>query len=239
MPTNRQNLYVRGSSETAASLSKVSKVVDGKHIVNSVDFNVRYGETALISGPSGSGKSTCLRMLADLEYPTTGEVMVFGQLMNDLSPSQKERLIARRVSVATQDPALLKNRSVWSNFTSISEAIGFSGNKRQIAERAGYLVLKLGLTDLIDRRAGTLSGGEQCKVAIGRALVKKPDLLILDEPTHMVDPKGTSEVFERLSDMQSREGFSIAIVSHDLDQVLPFVDTHTIIDSGYTLSSTV
>ncbi|HSH56092.1 MAG TPA: ATP-binding cassette domain-containing protein, partial [Candidatus Limnocylindrales bacterium] len=165
-----------------AGLYDVTKTVNGKQIVRGVDLEVQHGETLLITGPSGSGKSTCVRMLADLERPTTGDVVLFGSSLQDMKPKTTRQVIAERVSVATQDPSLAKNRTAWENLTRITEGIGGTWSQREISERAGHVALELGIVDLLERKTKTLSGGEQCWVAIGRALVKQPDLVILDEP---------------------------------------------------------
>lgn len=223
----------RGSVENGyvARLQDVTMAVDGTQIVKGVSIDVNPGEMLLVSGPSGSGKSTCIRMLAHLETPTTGDVELFGKSLDRMSDKKTEKLIADKISIATQKPALSDNRTAWENLKGISESLGRK-SRTEIAERAGQIAVSMGVVHLLDRPARLLSGGEQCRVAIGRALVKEPQLLILDEPTHMVDPVGTEEIFDTLASIQRQEGFTTVVVSHDVEQARHYADREIVIASG-------
>lgn len=219
--------------ETVASLKDVTKDFNHKRILHGISMDIYKNEMLLITGPSGSGKSTSIRILADLEEPTEGEAIMFGTNLQKTNTKKKRELIANRVSYGQQDPALDGGLSVFQNITLSARAIQTERTRDEIRERAGQLAVRLGICHLLERRADkTLSGGERAKVAIGRALVKEPDILLLDEPTGSVDPRGKVDIFETLSEIRHEEDLTIVVVSHDVNEIRPYVDREVIINSG-------
>lgn len=219
--------------ERIAELKDVTKNFGQQKVLFGISLEVHKGEMLLISGPSGSGKSTALRILADLEIPTEGSVKLFGKSLHELSTSQKRQLIADRISYGQQDPALDGGLTVFQNLILSTRAIKSKIQKEDIWERAREISDYLDIDYLLERRADrTLSGGERAKIALGRSLVKRPEILLLDEPTGSVDPLGKHDIFEKLNLIKENEDLSIVVVSHDLNEIKPLSDREIIIDSG-------
>lgn len=221
-------------SHEVASLKGVAKDFPHQRVLHNVSFDIPRGSTTLISGPSGSGKSTSIRMIADLERPTEGEVQLFGQSMRQMNPKVLRKVVAEKVSFVQQDPALDGGLSVYENLLLTTQALRSKRRERaQIRERVGEVALMFGIAHLLDRQADmTLSGGEKAKVALARSLVKRPELLILDEPTSAVDPRGTTEIYSRLHEVGQREDLTIIMVSHDDEAARQIATREVIIDSG-------
>ena len=227
------------SREVIASLENVKKDFLGQPVLHGIDLAVERGETMIITGQSGSGKSTCLRTFADLEHPSSGKVSLFGKSLDDLSAKEKARIIADKVSYAQQDPNLDTGLSVFLNLTLTTRSIRHDLSRADIRNRASSIASFFGIRHLLDRAADkTLSGGERAKVAIGRALVKRPEIVFLDEPTGSVDPSGKVEIFEKLSQIKEEEGLTLVVVTHDLDQVRAFADREVVIESGKIVAET-
>src|SRR5215831_8796887 len=160
-------------------LKNITKQFGGVSAVKNVSFSVNEGELMALLGPSGGGKTTVLRMIAGLEIPTTGDVLIRGQRMNDLSVRQ------RNIGFVFQSYALFKSMNVFKNI-----AFGLKVKKWKRADtrtRVAELLELFGLTGLEKRYPHQLSGGQRQRVAIARALASKPSVLLLDEPFGAVD----------------------------------------------------
>lgn len=220
-----------------ASLKDVVKDFPHQRVLHNVNFALPEKSTTLISGPSGSGKSTSVRMIASLEQPTSGEVQLFGKSTKNMRAKDLRKLISSEVSYVQQDPALDSGLTVYENLLLTAQELKFKRRERaEIRERVGELALTFGITHLLNREANrALSGGEKAKVALARSLVKRPALLILDEPTSAVDPKGTVEIFERLQTLQQKEDLTMLIISHDDEMAREIATQEVVIDSGRTV----
>jgi len=181
-------------------------------ILSEISFSLSRGEAASIMGPSGSGKSTLLYILGALEPASSGEVTLDGQNPFQLTPRQLAGFRNRHIGFVFQDHCLLPQCSVIENVltpTLISE------NSADAAERARELIKQVGLQDRTDHRPAELSGGEKQRVALSRALIMKPKLLLCDEPTGNLDQKSADAVASLLVELQQRQETILVVVTHN------------------------
>ena len=190
-------------------LSSIGKKYPGAKgwALRGIDLSVAAGERFAIVGPSGSGKTTLLRLLAGLEVPTEGEILIAGRTMRGVSPR------ARGVGLVFQEPALYPHLDVARNLEFGMAAQGVDRSAR--SARVLDLAERLGLAGLLDRRPRSLSGGERRRVALGRALAGSPRVLLLDEPFSGLDLPLRSALRDDLLESQRREGFALILVTHD------------------------
>jgi tungstate transport system ATP-binding protein len=163
-----------------------------------------------IVGPSGAGKSTLLRLLSFLEPPTTGHLTFRERLCDGDWPGLEER---RRVTMLFQDPHLLR-RTVYDN---VLYGLSLRGNKDG-REAVEAMIARVGLADLRNAPARTLSGGEAQRVALARSLVLEPDVLLLDEPTSNLDPYNIRSIEEMLRQVNGEQKMTVVIVTHNVFQ---------------------
>ena len=184
-----------------------------------VSVEVRRGEFVGIAGPSGSGKSTLLHLLAGLDTPTAGEVTIVGNDLSTLSARQRTALRRDHVGIVFQRFHLLPSLSARANVALPLVEQGLS--KRDRRDRADDLLSRVGLADRADHRPGALSGGEQQRVAVARALACEPALVIADEPTGELDTDTGRRVLSLLSEVA--EDRAVVVASHD-DRALAAAD---------------
>ncbi|WMC11186.1 ABC transporter ATP-binding protein [Oceanimonas pelagia] len=178
--------------------------------VNRLDLAIPTGTIYGFLGPNGSGKSTCLRMLTGLLLPSDGRVTVLGLPV----PKQAEAL-RRRVGYMTQRFSLYEDLSVRENLAFVARVQGLGG--RQARQRIHELLTAHDLTALSGQLAGSLSGGQRQRLALAAAVVHRPDLLFLDEPTSAVDPENRRDFWEKLFDLCD-SGTSIVVSTHYMDE---------------------
>jgi putative ABC transport system ATP-binding protein len=176
-----------------------------------VSLTVAAGSLAILTGPSGSGKTTLLALLGALDRPTGGRVLLQGRDLSSLSDAELAR-VRRRVGFVFQHFALLPNLPVWENVTYPLIPRGLPRARRY--ELASSLLARLGLADRIAARPMELSGGEQQRVAVARALAGQPEILIADEPTSNLDPGAAGTLAEILREIHA-EGKTVILSSHD------------------------
>src|SRR5256885_1486071 len=184
--------------------------------VRNVSFTVQEGELMALLGPSGGGKTTVLRMIAGLEMPTTGDVLIRGQRVNDVSVQQ------RNIGFVFQNYALFKNMNVFKNI-----AFGLKIKKWKRADimaRIAELLKLFSLEGLERRYPHQLSGGQRQRVAIARALAPKPSVLLLDEPFGAVDAKIRQELREWLVTLHQGLNVTTIFVTHDQEEALELAD---------------
>lgn len=181
-------------------------------VLRGVSLKMSPGESLAVVGPSGSGKSTLLHILGTLDSPTAGTVRLNGEDPFALAEPELAHFRNRRVGFVFQDHHLLGQCSVLENVLLPVLAEG-NANAEQI-ERATSLVEQVGLADRIEHRPAELSGGERQRVAVARALVQKPQLLLADEPTGNLDSGTASEIGELLRTMQQQEQTILVAVTH-------------------------
>src|SRR3712207_5521069 len=174
------------------------KHFDGVRAIDGVDLATAEGEDLVLLGPSGCGKTTLLRTIAGLEEPTSGDVLIGGQVVTGLPPR------ARKIAMVFQSYALYPHKTVLANivFPLKAERLDRAARRRK-AEWAGAL---LGISHLLDRRPRQLSGGERQRVALARALVRDPQVFLLDEPLSNLDAKLRASARDELKRFQQRVG---------------------------------
>lgn len=192
-----------------------------------VEFSATSGVTALF-GPSGSGKSSIINALAGLLTPERGHIAVGDQCLFDSATGRNIRPWARRVGYVFQDSRLFPHLSVRTN---LLYGRWFTRPAERSIELATIVEL-LGLSHLLDRRPATLSGGERQRVAIGRALVASPRLLLMDEPLASLDEARKLEILAAIEALRDRLDLPIVYVSHSLDEVTRLADTVVTVEAG-------
>ncbi len=205
-------------------LKNVTKEFGEVAAVHNVSFSVKEGELMALLGPSGGGKTTVLRMIAGLEMPTSGDVFIRGQRVNDLSVQQ------RNIGFVFQSYALFKNMNVFKNI-----AFGLKIKKWKPAEmraRIEELLTLFGLEGLERRYPHQLSGGQRQRVAIARALAPKPSVLLLDEPFGAVDAKIRQELREWLVTLHHDLNVTTVFVTHDQEEAMEVANRIVIFSGG-------
>jgi putative ABC transport system ATP-binding protein len=182
-------------------------------ILRGIDFDVQHGEFVAIMGPSGSGKSTLLGLLAGLDTPTTGKIILDGDDITGLDEDQMARLRGRKIGFVFQSYHLLPTLTAEENVLLPYELTG--GNGSEGRRRARQLLESVGLPDRRDHYPVQLSGGEQQRVALARAFMVRPPILLADEPTGNLDSQNGQHVLELLISLNQREGTTLVLVTHD------------------------
>ena len=184
----------------------------GPPALDGVDLAVATGEALAVMGPSGSGKSTLLNLVAGLDRPTEGQVEVAGTVLNRLSEAALARFRRAHIGIIFQFFHLLDDLTARDNVLLPAELAGTP--RRAARARADELLDTLGLAARANAYPARLSGGERQRVAVARALINRPPLLLADEPTGAVDAKAGAQVTELLRDL-NRSGQTILLVTHD------------------------
>ncbi len=180
--------------------------------VDQVELAVQQGEFVAIVGSSGSGKTTLLNLLAGLDTPTSGEINFKGSRLGTFSQRELSAYRAASVGMVFQSFNLLSHRTAIEN---VEMALYFNGLPRvDRRSKATVMLKRLGLADRMTHRPADLSGGEQQRVAVARALVKAPDILFADEPTGNLDEENSRQIAELLAQL-NREGLTILMVTHN------------------------
>ncbi|MGW0036139.1 ABC transporter ATP-binding protein [Gordonia sp. NPDC003376] len=196
------------ATDSAVHVAGLTKSFDGNTVLADLDIDIAAGEFVVLLGASGCGKSTLLRILAGLDTEITGEVTV-----------------PRRRAVGFQSPRLMPWKRVWRNVV-----LGLPGTPdRTLAQR--YLA-EVGLTDHADVWPKTLSGGQAQRVSLARALVREPDLLLLDEPFGALDALTRSQAQRLVVDLWERHGCAALLVTHDVEEALLLADRILVMDGG-------
>ena len=197
------------------SASGLQKSVHGPEgvltILDAINLQVMQGEALAIVGPSGSGKSTLLALLAGLDDVSSGEIELFGESLTLMDEDARARLRAGRVGFVFQSFHLLSGFTALENISLAAELAGM----RDARQQGQQMMSKLGLAARLHHYPEQLSGGEQQRVALGRAFVAKPELLFADEPTGNLDPDTGSSIIELMFSMREEQGVSLVLVTHD------------------------
>ncbi|WP_126427672.1 ABC transporter ATP-binding protein [Brevibacillus marinus] len=197
-------------------VKRLSKIYGGKvtyRALTDIDFTVRKGEFVGIMGPSGSGKTTLLNLISTIDTPTSGEVLLNGINPHQLKRGQLALFRRRELGFVFQDFNLLDTLTIGENIvlplTLDKQSVPLMEAKlRTVAE-------KLGITDILDKRTYEVSGGQQQRAAIARAIIHQPSLLLADEPTGNLDSKSSRIVMETLQTINATEGTTMLMVTHD------------------------
>src|SRR6266568_674342 len=204
---------------------KVEKVYDNDvHAVHDLSLEIRDGEFVVLVGPSGCGKTTALRMVAGLEEITDGKVSIGGRVVNDLTPKERD------IAMVFQNYALYPHLSV-------SDNIGFGLRLRKtpknvVEERVEWAAKLLGLTPYLHRRPKELSGGQRQRVAMGRAIVRQPQVFLMDEPLSNLDAKLRVQMRADIAKLQRELGVTTMYVTHDQVEAMTMGDRVAVMSKG-------
>ncbi|MFF3853781.1 ABC transporter ATP-binding protein [Micromonospora sp. NPDC002575] len=210
---------------TTVALKDVTKVFqDGTIAVDKINLDVNDGEFMVLLGPSGCGKSTVLRMIAGLEDPTAGAVLLDGELANDLPPRD------RKIAMVFQDFALYPHMTVGDNIGFPLRLAGVDPSPR--GERVADVASALGIGDVLGRKPSQLSGGQRQRVAMGRAIVRRPGLFLMDEPLSNLDSGLRAELRAEISALTRELGVTTIYVTHDQAEALTMADRVAIMRKG-------
>ena len=188
-------------------LKNINKTFGDYKASDNVNFGIEKGKLIGLLGPSGSGKTTILRMIAGLENPDSGEIVIDGKVVNDIPASK------RGIGFVFQNYALFRYMTVFDNI-----AFGLKIQKKSkkfIKERVNELVKLIGLEGLEKRYPSQLSGGQKQRVAIVRALCMNPEVMLFDEPTSALDPEMVGEVLEVMKRL-AKDGMTMVVVTHEM-----------------------
>ncbi len=195
---------------------QVSKQYPGAgYALREISFSVARGELVFLAGPSGAGKSTLLKMIAAIERPSTGKVLVNGQDIGKL-PRHSIPFLRRNLGLILQQQRLLEDRSNLANV--MLPLIVLGASVQDAAQRARAALERLGLGDKVDAMPQALSGGEQQRVSIARAIVNRPQIILADEPTANLDKQAAQKVMDALQTFHAA-GVTCLISTHD-EQIL-------------------
>jgi len=210
----QENLIRTPAIRVSALTKSIQTATHKVDILRGIDFDVQHGEFVAIMGPSGSGKSTLLGLLAGLDTPTTGKIILDGEDITGLDEDQMARLRGRKIGFVFQSYHLLPTLTAEENVLLPYELTG--GNGSEGRQRARELLESVGLPDRRDHYPVQLSGGEQQRVALARAFMVRPPILLADEPTGNLDSQNGRHVLELLFSLNQREGTTLVLVTHDL-----------------------
>lgn len=214
----------------------VSKVYDsnGTHALSNVNIKIEDGEFVFVVGSSGAGKSTFLKLIMHEEKPTEGEI-----IFNDYSSSTlKKRMVPyyrREMGIVFQDFRLIPKMTVYDNVAFAMRVIG--AKEKEIRKRVPYILQLVGLSQKARSYPNELSGGEQQRVSLARALVNNPKVIIADEPTGNVDPEMSHEIVGLLTKINNA-GTTVIMVTHEHDLVRSFQRRVIVIKNGEVVSDT-
>jgi len=213
-----QGIELRNVTKRYGSDARAPSAVKG------ISFEVPVGTLTTILGPSGCGKTTTLRMIAGLESPTSGSILMGGRDVTVLGPAE------RNVSMMFQSYALFPHMNVIEN---VGYGLRMSGvRKPEAAARAREALRGVGLVDFDERLPSELSGGQQQRVALARALVLEPAVLLFDEPLSNLDARLRREMREEIRNLQQRLQLTVAYVTHDQSEALAVSDQIIVMDHG-------
>jgi len=181
-------------------------------VVNGINLHIERGEMVAIMGPSGSGKSTILNLIGCLDIPTSGSYYLEGREVSRLSSGELAKVRSQKIGFVFQTFNLLPRLSALAN---VDLGLRYAGGSDR--HRAMEALARLGLSDRAHHRPTELSGGEQQRVAVARALVKNPPLILADEPTGNLDSHASEEIISTLATLHSEQDITLVIITHEAD----------------------
>ena len=208
------------------SLKEINKIYpNGFHAVHNFNLEIEEGEFIIFVGPSGCGKSTTLRMIAGLEDISKGEFYINGKYANEMRPRE------RGVAMVFQSYALYPHLSVYDN---LAFGLSLQGIDENVIEEKVLATAKiLGLTDYLDRKPRALSGGQRQRVAVGRAIIRKVGIFLMDEPLSNLDAKQRVTMRSEITDIHKKVGATTIYVTHDQTEAMTMADRIVVMKDGY------
>ena len=208
------------------TLKNINKIYpNGFHAVHDFNLEAERGEFIVFVGPSGCGKSTTLRMIAGLEDISKGEFLINGQLANNLGPRERE------VAMVFQSYALYPNMTVYDN---LAFGLNLQGVDEDVIEKRVQKTAKiLGLTDYLDRMPRALSGGQRQRVAVGRSIIRKVGIFLMDEPLSNLDAKQRVTMRSEITQIHRETGATTIYVTHDQTEAMTMADRIVVMKNGY------
>lgn len=208
---------------------------NGTHALHNITLSIDKGEFVFIVGASGAGKSTFLKLIMHEETPTSGEIIING---NKLSKMKRRDVpyLRRHMGIVFQDFRLIEKMTVFDNVAFAMRAVGET--TATIKKRVPYVLNLVGLKDKMKDKPSELSGGEQQRVSLARALVNNPEIIIADEPTGNVDPELSHEIIELLNEINGM-GTTVLVVTHEHELVREFHQRVVTIDHGRVVRDTI
>lgn len=208
-------------------IKNLKKSFGRKSVLKGININIKEGEIIGIIGPSGCGKSTLLRSINMLEIPTSGTIIFEN---NQIDYKSNLTSIRRKIGMVFQQFNLFKNLTVLENIILAPVKLGIM-DKKEATKEAIKLLKKINLEDKINYYPKELSGGQQQRIAITRALIMKPDLMLFDEPTSSLDPEMIGEVTKLMREI-AKEGMTMILVSHEMSFIKDFATRVLFMDGG-------
>ncbi|OBS10678.1 hypothetical protein Thpro_020394 [Acidihalobacter prosperus] len=208
----------------SVNLKGLSKYFGESRIIESLDLDVLDGEFLVIVGPSGCGKSTLLRILAGLDVPTAGDIDIGGRRVNDLDPRRRD------IAMVFQSYALYPHMSVYKNMAYGLKLRGLS--RPAIAQRVDWVAKLLGLEALLSRKPRELSGGQRQRVAMGRAIVREPEVFLFDEPLSNLDAQLRAQVRLDIKRLHQQIGTTTLYVTHDQIEAMTLAHRIVVMNQG-------
>ncbi|HEU0200753.1 MAG TPA: ABC transporter ATP-binding protein [Burkholderiaceae bacterium] len=226
MPGNKQGGSEAPAKavEIAVALRAVRKAFGGTEVIHGVDAEIAAGEFVVLVGPSGAGKTTLLRLVAGLDKPTAGEILMQGRVVNSLPAKDRD------IAMVFQQYALYPHLTVRENLA-FSLRMRNEG-RRVIAQRVAEAAAILDLGACLDRYPAQLSGGQQQRVAIGRAIVRKPQLFLFDEPLSNLDGALRTQMRTEIKGLHRRLGATSLYVTHDQAEAMAMADRIIVLRHG-------
>lgn len=206
-------LQIIGVSKSYNSIQNAPPV----RVLEEISLDVAQGESIAFVGPSGSGKSTLLNIIGTLDRPTSGKVLLEGRDITQLSETEVAKLRNQHLGFVFQSHNLLPQCTVLENVLVPTLALPQAKDGNQALERAHRLLTRVGLGSRSEHRPGQLSGGERQRVAVVRALINQPQLLLADEPTGALDRKSAEELSTLLVELNKEENVTLIVVTHALE----------------------
>ncbi|WP_284011499.1 ABC transporter ATP-binding protein [Haloarcula pelagica] len=207
------------------TIDSLTKQFGDTTAVDDLSIEIEDGEFLVLVGPSGCGKSTTLRCLAGLETPTSGDIYIADDHMNFRVPQNRD------IAMVFQDYALYPHMTIRENVRfGLEEESGYTDAERE--ERVEEIAAMLGIEDLLERKPEELSGGQQQRVALGRAIVRDPEVFLMDEPLSNLDAKLRAEMRTELQQLQEQFGVTTVYVTHNQTEAMTMSDRIAVMDDG-------
>lgn len=208
------------------NLQNVTKEFGPIKALNDISFEVKDKEFFVLLGPTGAGKTTTLRVVSGLEKPELGHVLFNGEIVDSFTPAERD------VAIVFQQYSLYPNLTVFDNMAFPLRAPGRNLTSEEIKSKIEDAAKKLRITHLMNRKTAQLSGGEMQRVAIGRAIVRRPKIFLMDEPLSNLDAKLRESLRAELQHLQTIEGVTTLYVTHDQIEALTMADRIGVINQG-------